>query len=1300
MARRRLVRQLVSATLMAFVSLFVAAARSHAQPQSNPNHMCGSGEFTVDLPGSDLGIDDDRSSLNYLVETQDGQVDDQITLPNGCTIYAFLISGWADNEEYDQIIFYKFAEFVAQHNGYVHVGWWNNLGKEYMQRPLHQQWIRVTRKGQGLFQPDIVLPDISATPGRADAALILNGALNDALINDEVDLPKANPDEDFQFVADLRKVLREIRLRNPNALIILAGHSMGAKAIVNAVGQTVSPTGLSRTPDVPVDLLAAIDPVGNRDRPRMPLTLLSRNWSRQRATSDFKGWRMRDCERVNEPDGTGLCRRYGLLGGFGLQVKCVNRGPWLLTKPLIGSYKPAECPGPYEDPGTLIIGSNIGRLYHRWQTESRPPIDFDAYRVFTRKGPLSVNDNLSPNLQAELQFAPCVVVGGVLFPRWYDPQDDRYECRDNDGHAQIVGFRRKSDLNDDEGEVPDAFDRVGPGLKLQNWPGRFAGTFTPGQRKERLIELAVDGNNWPYKPKNPDLCLVCQDLITITEDMLSKLPGPGPDNVPPTSHAITNPLANDQGWFNEDVVVSVSATDTGTAGVDGIRITLAGAAAVGQLETTTVTQGSSAETTITAEGLTQLVYYAVDANGNFEQPRGLEILLDKTPPEVTAVTDVLPNENGLFRSPVVVTFSASDDEPGGSGLATPPETVVSVSTEAHNHEIAGMAEDIAGNNTSLLVTLTIDLTPPEIVAIADIPPNGNGWNNTNVRVRFEASDEISGVASRTPLDQFGEHALVVSTEGRDQQIVGTATDAADHTASASVILNIDKTAPQITATPNIAPNGNGWNNSDVVVRFAASDALSELASSIPADVTVSNEGAGQKVAGTVVDFAGNTASASLVVNLDKTAPQITASANVAPNGNGWNNSDVVVSFEASDAPSGSGLASSPADVTVSSEGAGQTIAGTAEDRAGHTASASVVLNIDKTAPQITASANVAPNGNGWNNSDVVVRFAASDALSELASSSPADVTVTVSSEGEAQTIARTAEDRAGNTASASLVVSIDKTAPAIAFLSRTPANGSGWNNTDVNVIWNCSDALSKPVADSVSQLLTAEGAGQNAVGTCADRAGHTAANTQSGINIDKTSPANQITTPAQGAAYVLNAAVTSTYGCVDTLSGVTACAGPVASGAAFDTATVGAKTFTVNSLDAAGNPAVVTHGYNVQYAFSGFSNPIAALPALNKARAGRTVMVKYVLRDANGAVLPDVSSFASLDSAPAACDTNAPVADAEETDAAGNTTIRFDTESGQFIYAWQTQSAWEGTCRVLQLTLLDGTQHTVAFQFR
>jgi pimeloyl-ACP methyl ester carboxylesterase len=1246
---------------LAFVGLVGTTARAHAQPPPDdpndgiPAQMCGNGQtFTVSLPGDPNGLDiDDNTGVFQSIEVPAVPRDDEVKLPLGCRIYAFLISGFGDNEEFDRIIFYKLADFVAKNNGYVHTGWWNNLTKEYMERPLHMDVITILKP----FGAYVHIPPTPRTAG-----------IPDEFVNTNLDLPKANPDDDYQFVVDTAKVLKQVRAKNleigNDPIIILAGHSMGGNSVARVAAKA----------DVPIDLLAVIDPVGNSDLPRVP-TLSDKkfNWTRWRAANEFKGWKKQTCQALS----VGGCLPFQIpLFGVPRRWTCVTTGEWLTEEPLLPGPTPWACPSPYEDPGTRItIGANVNYLYHRYQKEFLWPVDFTSAVHFVR--PMAVGGLLSGNHQTPF-IASKLWQPNATCSEGPDVRDFRFKCSANDGHGEIIGVRRIGHVFEGNVLILDGYIPVRPGLQLEDWPPRSDFFFPPIERRNRLVQLAVEGQPWPYTPQSPNLCLVCDDMIAITQHLMDQQDEEGGDSVRPVSHATSSPEPNAQDWFNDDVVLSVSASDNRS--VQEIHLELSGAQSG-----TTVTPGASAEVTITAEGLTTASYFARDSDGNDELSRTLDIRIDKSAPNVDALTDVPPNLHGWNGGPVAVSFVASD-EPGGSGLATSPSPV-SVSTEGENQEIAGTAEDNAGNAATTAVTLNIDLTPPEIVAIPDVLPNGNGWNNTDVRVRFEASDGPSGIASSEP-------DKVVSTEGENQQIAGTAIDRADHTASASLVLNIDKTAPNITATASIPPNSHGWNGSDVVVSFEASDALSGLVSS-PEDVTVSNEGEAQSIAGTVEDRAGNTATASLGVSLDKTAPQITASASIAPNSHGWNNSDVVVSFSASDALSG--LVSSPADVTVSTEGAGQEIAGTAEDRAGHTASASVVLNIDKTAPQITAGASVAPNGNGWNSGDVVVSFTTSDEVSGLVSS-PADVTV--SSEGAGQNIAGAAEDRAGNTASASLVLNIDKTAPAIALFSRTPANGAGWNNTDVNVVWNCSDALSGPVADQLSQSLTAEGAGQNAVGTCADRAGHTAGNTQSGINIDKTGPVNQIATPPQGAAYLLNAAVNSTYGCVDTLSGVSACAGPVASGAALDTATVGAKIFTVNSLDAAGNPSVASHAYNVQYAFSGFSNPIVELPALNKARAGRTVMVKYVLRDASGAVLASLASFASLVSAPAACDTNAPTADAEESDAAGATTIRFDSDSGQFVYAWQTQSAWEGTCRVLQLTLLDGTEHTVAFQFR
>src|SRR5205085_11277286 len=97
---------------------------------------------------------------------------------------------------------------------------------------------------------------------------------------------------------------------------------------------------------------------------------------------------------------------------------------------------------------------------------------------------------------------------------------------------------------------------------------------------------------------------------------------------------------------------------------------------------------------------------------------------------------------------------------------------------------------------------------------------------------------------------------------------------------------------------------------------------------------------------------------SVLVNIDKTPPTITGAASPAANAAGWNNSDVTVSFTCADALSA--VASCAGPTTLSSDGAAQSVTGTASDNAGNTASATVSgINIDKTPPVITATAKTA-----------------------------------------------------------------------------------------------------------------------------------------------------------------------------------------------------------------------------------------------------------------------------------------------------------------------------------------------------
>ena len=112
----------------------------------------------------------------------------------------------------------------------------------------------------------------------------------------------------------------------------------------------------------------------------------------------------------------------------------------------------------------------------------------------------------------------------------------------------------------------------------------------------------------------------------------------------------------------------------------------------------------------------------------------------------------------------------------------------------------------------------------------------------------------------------------------------------------------------------------------------------------------------------------------MTLKLDKTAPSITPSTNPAANANGWNDTDVVVSFTCADTLSGTKSCAN-ATTTLSSEGANQSVTGTAVDNADNSASSTATVKIDKTRPVLsgapttvrTQTAGIAPTwpSIGW-----------------------------------------------------------------------------------------------------------------------------------------------------------------------------------------------------------------------------------------------------------------------------------------------------------------------------------------------
>ncbi len=205
----------------------------------------------------------------------------------------------------------------------------------------------------------------------------------------------------------------------------------------------------------------------------------------------------------------------------------------------------------------------------------------------------------------------------------------------------------------------------------------------------------------------------------------------------------------------------------------------------------------------------------------------------------------------------------------------------------------------------------------------------------------------------------------------------------------------------------------------MTVTFTCGDSLSGVAS-CTAPTTLTSEGAGQVVAGSAVDNAGNTAFASATASIDKTPPTIVTALSASPNANGWYKAPVAASFTCGDALSG--LATCPAPVTFG-EGQAQTATRTATDIAGNVATATAgPVNVDLTPPTITAAPDRAPDSGGVYSGPVTIHFTCSDALSGIATGGcPADQVV--SGDGTT-TVSGTATDRAGNTAAVTATITI------------------------------------------------------------------------------------------------------------------------------------------------------------------------------------------------------------------------------------------------------------------------------------
>jgi hypothetical protein len=626
---------------------------------------------------------------------------------------------------------------------------------------------------------------------------------------------------------------------------------------------------------------------------------------------------------------------------------------------------------------------------------------------------------------------------------------------------------------------------------------------------------------------------------------------------PSLSGAPTTP-ANADGWYNGAVTIHWACSDA-LSGIAG---------------------SCPADSTISGDGLGQTASATVSDNaGNSANATSSPAVdIDTTAPSTDAVAP-----SGWQSSDAAVTLTGSDNLSGVKatfyildGGVQQTGTSVSISTEGV-HTLQYWSVDKAGNaEAKKSVEVKVDKTAPSILASQNPLANTHGWNNTNVTVHFDCSDSLSGIKSCT-----SDH--VVSAEGQDQLVSGTAEDNAGNTAGTSASVSIDKTPPSIAAAADRSPNGNGWYNADVDVNFTCDDALSGVAF-CPATVTL-GEGSGHSVSGTAKDAADNEKSGGLSgMNVDETAPTLSGAPTSSPNGNGWYHGDVTVAWTCGDALSGID-GSCPANSTVAGEGANLSASETVSDKAGNSTTKTVDgIKIDRTPP--TTSADVpAPLQSGWYAGPVTVTLTALDNLSDV------DATYYSVDGGAAQAytgpfahsfkgshaIRFWSVDKAGNiedssAAANAITLKIDGVPPVITGQRTPDANAFGWNNGPVAVNFFCDDAESGVALCAGDTTVASDTPveGVTVPGNAQDNAGNTAEASVGPIRVDLTPPAlsGLATTDPNAAGWYKGDVVVHWTGS-DALSGIDPATQPADSVVTGEGANLGAGPVTIS--DKAGN---------------------------------------------------------------------------------------------------------------------------------
>jgi hypothetical protein len=541
---------------------------------------------------------------------------------------------------------------------------------------------------------------------------------------------------------------------------------------------------------------------------------------------------------------------------------------------------------------------------------------------------------------------------------------------------------------------------------------------------------------------------------------------------PTVTGASAGRSADANGWYNRPVAFSFTGTDA-MAGIDACPAV--------------TYEGPDADAA-------SVIGVCRDRAGNTAS-RGFPLKYDATNPTVTGMApDRSPDANGWYNHAVAFSLTGADQTSGLDSCSAPRYE----GPDSNAASVTGTCRDRAGNTAPRGFSLKYDATAPAVTGTnPGRAPDANGWYNHAVTFGFSGSDAISGL-------DVCPTATYSGPDGDPVTVTGSCRDVAGNVGSRSFALKYDATNPTVTgATAGRSADANGWYNHPVAFSFTGSDATAGI-EACPAVTYEGPDGDAASVTGVCRDRAGNTATRGFPLKYDATRPVVRATPDRPPNGNGWYNRAVVVSFDGSDPASGIDTCAQPVEY-AGPDGEAASVTGTCRDLAGNVGPGTLPLKYDATAPMVTSTpAGRGPDSNGWYNHAVTFSFAGSDVTSGIAS---CDAPTYAGPDSASASVTGVCRDRAGNaSAPGSAEFRYDSTDPTVTgILPERPPDANGWYNHPVSFSLTGTDAMSGFDGCTSGRYEGPDRRGAPAPGVCRDKAGNEATATRS-LDYDETPP--------------------------------------------------------------------------------------------------------------------------------------------------------------------------------------------------